>query len=313
MTETIDEFFTDENRLNHAIFTYPKPYIALMKGVVMGGGMGISQGARKTGGVRVVAASTKLAMPETCIGLFPDVGVSWFLAHTPGAIGRYLAATGAMIDAADALYAGLADSCMEDDSLAGLVDALKKRTFATGPDVVRFVEAEGRADAGKASDLEQNRVFIDKHFASGNGAACLKSLESATSGPEGEWAAHTAAELRERSPLLIDVSLELIDRAKSSSMAETLRRDLGLTRATFDHGDVMEGILARIVDKDNQPAWKVTRVEAVTRMFDSPSVDRARPSAGCARRLVRFATGREGAQEDERAPAPHRIRCKSER
>ncbi|CAH2798276.1 MAG: Enoyl-CoA hydratase/isomerase [Candidatus Burkholderia crenata] len=283
----IDEFFTDEYRLNHAIFTYPKPYIALMNGVVMGGGMGISQGARKTGGLRVVAASTKLAMPETRIGLFPDVGVSWFLAHTPGAIGRYLAATGTTIDAADALYAGLADTYMEDDSLAGLVDALKEKTFATGADVVRFVKAEGRPDAGKASDLKRNRVFIDKHFASGNGAACLKSLESATSGLEGEWAAHTAAELRERSPLSIDVSLELIDRAKSSSMAETLRRDLGLTRATFDHGDVMEGIRARIVDKDNQPAWKVKRVEAVTqeevlRMFDSPWTGPDHPLAALA-------------------------------
>src|SRR3984885_3509658 len=136
----IDEFFTDEYRLNHAIFTYPKPYIALMNGVVMGGGMGISQGARKTGGVRVVAASTKLAMPETRIGLFPDVGVSWFLARTPGAIGRYLAGTGATIGAADALYADLADLYMEDEALPGLISDLKKTRFSTGADVVRFIE-----------------------------------------------------------------------------------------------------------------------------------------------------------------------------
>lgn len=122
----IEEFFTDEYRLNHAIFTYPKPYIALMNGVVMGGGMGISQGARHTGGVRVVTGSTKMAMPETRIGLFPDVGVSWFLARTPGAIGRYLAATGATIDAADALYAGLADAYMDDDALPALIDTLKE-------------------------------------------------------------------------------------------------------------------------------------------------------------------------------------------
>jgi enoyl-CoA hydratase/carnithine racemase len=283
----IDEFFTDEYRLNHAIFMYPKPYIALLNGVVMGGGMGISQGARHTGGVRVVTGSTKMAMPETRIGLFPDVGVSWFLARTPGAIGRYLAATGATIDAADALYAGLADTYMEDEALAGLADTLKEKTFATGADVVRFVEAQGRPDAGKSSDLERNRLFIDKHFASGSGAACLRSLEGVTSGPEGEWAAHTAAELRERSPLSIDVSLELIDRAKTSSMAETLRRDLGLTRATFDHGDVMEGIRARIVDKDNQPAWKVTRIEEVTReqvlrMFASPWTGPEHPLAALA-------------------------------
>jgi enoyl-CoA hydratase/carnithine racemase len=280
----IDEFFTNEYRLNHAIFTYPKPYIALMNGVVMGGGMGISQGARHTGGLRVVTGSTKMAMPETRIGLFPDVGVSWFLARTPGAIGRYLAATGATINAADALYAGLADIYMEDDALASLVDTLKHKTFEAGADVVRFVEAQGRPDAGKPSDLERNRVFIDKHFAVGNGAACLKSLGSVMGGAEGEWAAHTAAELRERSPLSIDVSLELVDRAKSSSMAETLRRDLGLTRTTFEHGDVMEGIRSRIVDKDNQPAWKVTRAEEVTRqevlrMFDSPWTEPEHPLA----------------------------------
>ncbi|MDN7181088.1 enoyl-CoA hydratase/isomerase family protein [Caballeronia sp. SEWSISQ10-4 2] len=283
----IDEFFADEYRLNHAIFTYPKPYIALLNGVVMGGGMGISQGARHTGGVRVVTGSTKMAMPETRIGLFPDVGVSWFLARTPGAIGRYLAATGATIDAADALHAGLADAYMDDEALPALVDTLKEKSFASGAEVVRFIEAEARCDVGKSSELERDRAFIDKHFASGNGADCLKSLESVTSCAESEWAAHTAAELRERSPLSVDVSLELVDRAKSSSMAETLRRDLGLTRATFDHGDVMEGIRARIVDKDNQPAWKVTRMEDVTReevlrMFDSPWTGYDHPLAALA-------------------------------
>jgi enoyl-CoA hydratase/carnithine racemase len=283
----IDEFFTDEYQLNHAIFTYPKPYIALLNGVVMGGGMGISQGARHTGGLRVVTESTRMAMPETRIGLFPDVGVSWFLARTPGAIGRYLAATGATIDAADALYANLADVYVDEGALAGLVDTLKQTRFASGAEVVRFIEGEGRADAGKTSELEANRAYIDTHFASGNGAACLKSLENATNGAEREWAAHTAAELRERSPLSIDMSLELIDRAKTSTMAETLRRDLGLTRATFDHGDVMEGIRARIVDKDNQPVWKVTRVEDVTReavlrMYESPWAAADHPLAGLA-------------------------------
>ena len=105
----IDTFFTEEYRLNHAIFSYPKPYIALLGGVVMGGGMGISQGAHRTGGLRVVGSTTRMAMPETRIGLFPDVGMGWFLARTPGALGRYLAVTGETIDAHSALYAGLAD------------------------------------------------------------------------------------------------------------------------------------------------------------------------------------------------------------
>src|ERR1700761_2296268 len=114
-----DTFFTEEYRLNHLIFTFPKPYVAVMNGVVMGGGMGISQGAHHTGGLRIVTQSTKMAMPETRIGLFPDVGASWFLARAPGAIGRYLAASGATMAAADALYARMADAYLDDGALPG--------------------------------------------------------------------------------------------------------------------------------------------------------------------------------------------------
>jgi enoyl-CoA hydratase/carnithine racemase len=140
--EARDAFFIEEYRLNHAIFTYPKPYIALTNGVVMGGGMGISQGAHRTGGLRVVTQSTKMAMPETRIGLFPDVGASWFLARTPGAIGRYLAVTGETIGAADALYAGLADVYMEDAALPALIDTLRSELFERGADVVACVARE---------------------------------------------------------------------------------------------------------------------------------------------------------------------------
>ena len=277
--ERIQTFFTDEYRLNHAIFSYPKPYIALTNGVVMGGGMGISQGAKHTGGLRVVTNSTKMAMPETRIGLFPDVGATYFLARAPGAIGRYLGATGATINAADALYAELADAFLQDDALPGLIDALTQQTFTSGAEVVEFIKRATTTSApGEASALERNRAHIDAHFASGNGMDILTSLESA----RGEWTDHAAAELRERSPLSIDVSLEAIDRVKTASMADTLRQDLVLTHAIFDHGDVVEGIRARIVDKDNQPAWKVTRQEDVTRsrvlqMFDSPWREGAHP------------------------------------
>lgn len=140
--DSIDAFFTDEYKLNHAIFTFPKPYIAVMNGVVMGGGMGISQGAHHTGGLRIVTQSTKMAMPETRIGLFPDVGVSWFLARAPGAIGRYLAATGASMGAADALYARMADAYLDDGALPGLIESLRHQRFLDGVAIVRFVENE---------------------------------------------------------------------------------------------------------------------------------------------------------------------------
>ncbi len=245
-----------------------------MNGVVMGGGIGISQGAHHTGGLRIVMQSTKMAMPETRIGLFPDVGVSWFLARAPGAIGRYLAATGASMSASDALYARMADAYLDDGALPGLIEGLRHQRFLDGVDIVDYIERETQkfkvAPILDRCEFAQARTLIDKHFASGNGAAILASLEGDTS----EWAMRTAAELRERSPLSVDVSLQQVDRAKFSTMAETLRRDLDLTRSTFERGDVVEGIRARIVYKDNQPQWKIARAEEVNardveRMFES--------------------------------------------
>jgi enoyl-CoA hydratase/carnithine racemase len=280
--DAIDSFFTDEYKLNHTIFTFPKPYIAVMNGVTMGGGMGISQGAHHTGGLRIVTQSTKMAMPETRIGLFPDVGVSWFLARAPGAIGRYLAASGASMGAADALYARMADAFLDDGALPGLIESLRHQRFLDGVDIVRFIESETQkfkvSPTLDKCELAQARTLIDKHFAAGNGAAILASLERDTS----EWAERTAKELRERSPLSVDVSLQQVDRARFSTMAETLRRDLDLTRSTFERGDVVEGIRARIVDKDNQPQWKIARAEEVSardvdRMFESAWTPAAHP------------------------------------
>ncbi len=274
-----DTFFSEEYRLNHAIFTYPKPYIALMNGVVMGGGMGISQGAHRTGGLRVVTNSTRLAMPETRIGLFPDVGASWFLARTPGAIGRYLAVTGETIDAADALYAGLADAYIEDAALPALIDTLRSELFERGVDVVACIEREALANQvvpqPEASSLAQARALIDRHFALPDVARILASLESERdSGEAADWAEQTIAILRERSPLSMAVSLEVVTRAEGS-MADVLRGDLDLTRSSFLQGDTIEGIRARIIDKDNAPRWRFARIEDVSaaeveKMFESP-------------------------------------------
>jgi enoyl-CoA hydratase/carnithine racemase len=266
----LDTFFSDEYRLNHAIFTYPKPYVAFMNGVVMGGGMGISQGAYRTGGVRVVGASTRMAMPETRIGLFPDVGMGWFLARTPGALGRYLAVSGDTIDAASALYAGLADAYLDEAAWAALIDALETESFASGAEIVARIRREaatGEAmqQAVEASVLAGTRAWIDRHFSHADVTAILASLEAAqrdAGGPEAEWAGQMIAVLRERSPLSMAVSLEVVSRAEDS-MADVLRRDLDLTRSSFALGDVMEGIRARIVDKDNRPVWRFARIEDV--------------------------------------------------
>lgn len=273
-----DTFFIEEYRLNHAIFTYPKPYIALMSGVVMGGGVGISQGAHRTGGLRVVTNSTRMAMPETRIGLFPDVGASWFLSRTPGALGRYLAVTGETIGAADALYAGLADAYIDDSALPALVDTLRSELFERGSDVVACIERETGTHQvvpnPENSSLASTRALIDRHFALPDVVQILASLERESDGDAAEWAEQTIGVLRERSPLSMAVSLEVVTRAEGS-MADVLRCDLDLTRTCFEHGDVIEGIRARIIDKDNAPRWRFARIEDVSaadveKMFESP-------------------------------------------
>ncbi|KVA16707.1 enoyl-CoA hydratase/isomerase family protein [Burkholderia ubonensis] len=279
--DAVDTFFIDEYSLNHAIFTYPKPYIALMHGVVMGGGMGISQAARHTGGLRVVTDSTKMAMPETRIGLFPDVGMSWFLARTPGAIGRYLAVTGATLDAAGALYAQLADVYVPDAALPALLDALRRERFDSGAQAVECVAAAAAAHkvvpTPDTSALADARAGIDRHFAQPDVVATLASLdaEQDCTAVDG-WVEKAAHAMRSQlSPLSMAVSLEVVERARGATMADCLRRDLDLTRSTFARGDVIEGVRALIVDKDQQPAWRFKSIADVDRadvlaMFDSP-------------------------------------------
>jgi enoyl-CoA hydratase/carnithine racemase len=286
-----DAFFTGEYALDHAIFTYGKPYIALMEGVVMGGGMGISQGAHRTGGRRIVSETTKMAMPETRIGLFPDVGAGWFLARTPGAIGRYLAVTGATIDATDALYAGLADVYIDTSDIAALLEALRSTPFNHPGDIVACVECltsrtasrPPRGEGGHVASvsLASIRPWIDRHFALPDVAGIIASLQAEREPDAREWAQDTIRVMRERSPLSMAVSLEVVARAEGP-MSDCLRRDLDLTRSTFDHGDVIEGIRARIVDKDNRPTWRIAHIEDVTRaevehMFVSPWTPETHP------------------------------------
>ncbi|MGS0894146.1 enoyl-CoA hydratase/isomerase family protein [Burkholderia stagnalis] len=279
--DAVDTFFIEEYTLNHAIFTYPKPYIALMHGVVMGGGMGISQAARQTGGLRVVTDSTKMAMPETRIGLFPDVGMSWFLARTPGAIGRYLAVTGATLDAAGALYAALADVYVPDAALPALLDALRHERFDSGAQAVACVAEAAAAHkvvpTPDTSALADARAGIDRHFARPDLAAILASLdaEQDCAAVDG-WVEKATQAMRDQlSPLSMAVSLEVVERARGATMADCLRRDLDLTRSTFARGDVIEGVRALIVDKDQQPGWRFKSIAEVGRadvvaMFDSP-------------------------------------------
>ncbi len=267
----LDQFFVEEYALNHLIHRYAKPYVALMDGVVMGGGMGISQGARR----RLVTERTKMAMPETNIGLFPDVGGGWFLSRTPGRLGEYLGLTGAVLHAADALYAGLADAYLPGNAMAELVDVLRARQFGSGDAVLACIDEATAAHRAACppgeSHLAALQGEIDRLFA----GASVIDIVAAVSDAGSDWAAQTAAMLRARSPLMLNVTLEQVRRARTMALEDELRMELDMMYCVFRHGDGVEGIRALAVDKDHAPKWQPPRPgegtrERVRAFFDSP-------------------------------------------
>jgi len=254
----LEDFFTEEYALNHLIHHYPKPYIALMDGVVMGGGMGIAQGGPGCG-VRIVTDRTKMAMPEVNIGLFPDVGGSHFLSHAPGSLGRYLGLTGLTVGAADALYAGLADHYVAADAWDALRDLLEAVPGAELRDAIEAFAAPFKAGAG-AGMLEAERATIERHFAAGGVAAIMASLAA----DEGAFAQAALKAMQSRSPLMMCVTLELLNRGAALDVADCLRMERNLVRRNFEHGEVLEGVRALVIDKDNAPKWSPATLEQVT-------------------------------------------------
>ncbi len=254
----LDAFFTEEYRLNHLIHTYPKPYIAFMDGVVMGGGMGISQGAR----VRIVTEHTKMAMPETNIGLFPDVGGGYFLSRCPGSVGEYLALTGDVIGADDALAYGLADVACPAATLPALWEQLGSKPFTRKDAIDEWIAINlVAAGAHKISATAQ----IDTYFSLLRVKHIVDSLEKDKANP---WAVKTAATLRKRSPLMLHVTLDLIRKARSLSLADDLRMERDLIANCFHLrpgvlSETVEGIRALAVDKDYTPKWNPERIEDV--------------------------------------------------
>jgi enoyl-CoA hydratase/carnithine racemase len=224
------DYFVVEYALDHRIYYFSKTIVSLLDGIVMGGGMGISQGTR----VRIVGAKTKMAMPETAIGLFPDVGGSYFLSRVPGELGTYRGLVGPTIRAADALYCGLADvSTFDVDDTQG--------------------------------ELAPLREAIDRHFALESVPAIAESLRGEKDSRFAAWAAATLDSLSKRSPTLLCVTLEQLRRGKGLSLADCFRMELNLMDACFEQGDMTEGIRALLIDKDNTPRWQRSRVEDVTK------------------------------------------------
>jgi enoyl-CoA hydratase len=265
----LGDFFTEEYALNHLIHTYAKPYIAFMDGIVMGGGMGISQGAS----VRVVTERTKMAMPETNIGLFPDVGGGFFLSRCPGKLGEYLGLTGMMLSGPQAVAAKLADMALPSAMLETIWDKLGNSPFENSEAVERFVLAQ---PGSLTPEKLQPQPHIDTVFGMSTVQAMVDALEAASD----DWSQHTAKTLRARSPLMLSVVLEQIRRARSMGLAEDLRMERDMVYHCFHlrsvhDSDTVEGIRALAVDKDHSPNWKPAKVEEVdaaevARFFVSP-------------------------------------------
>ncbi len=265
---TLEDFFTEEYALNHLIHNYPKPYIAFMDGIVMGGGMGISQGAS----LRIVTEATKMAMPETHIGLFPDVGGGYFLSRCPGRVGEFLALTGELLGAGAALNYGLADQCFDAGQLALSWEALTDLDWLQPDSLAQWIAMYSIAPTAHCTGASAQ---INHFFSLPDMTAIVQALEADSS----DWAQQCAATLRKRSPLMLHVTLMQIRKAHTLSLADDLRMERDLVRHCFhpDHlrrsglqSETVEGIRALAVDKDHAPKWEPQRIEDVTPAMVEP-------------------------------------------
>lgn len=234
----VEAFFAGEYAVNAAIANFGKPWISLIDGVCMGGGIGVSL----HGSHRVVSEQALLAMPETAIALFPDVGTSHVLPRLPGALGNWLALTGARLRGAEAVEAGLATHLVPRERLPALRAALLDGDAGA---VARFAEPV------PPGTIAAQRPAIDRCF----GHATLAEINAALAAEGTDWAQAQAAILARMSPTSMAVTLELLRRGRDLDLAGCLAMELALTRTVTRHPDFAEGVRAVLVDKDNSPRW----------------------------------------------------------
>lgn len=250
-----ETFFRNEYRMNAQIAAYGKPYIAVMDGITMGGGVGISA----HGAIRIVTERTRIAMPETGIGFFPDVGGTWLLAHAPGELGTFIGLTGDGIGAADAILAGLADYFVQSGTLAGLVEALATLPVTASLAQIRVLVRKFAEDI--APPLAAHRVEIDTGFAADSVEEIVAALEASQS----EFAQKTLGVLRQKSPTSMKVTLKLLRAARrSASLRECLEREFAATARVLASDEFYEGVRAAVVDKDRNPRWRPALLSEVT-------------------------------------------------
>ncbi len=244
-------FFHAEYRMNHRLFTYAKPTVAFMDGITMGGGVGLALPCR----FRVATENTKFAMPETGIGLFPDVGGGWYLSRLPGRIGQYVALTGHRLDGADCLALGLATHYLPSASL----DTAKAGLAQTPQDIAGVLDP--LAAAAPEARILNDKAMIDRLFASD----VLEEIFAALAADGSDWATATLATLRAKSPQSMKVSLRLLaDGAAMPTFEDEMRQEYAVGAHVVQRHDFLEGVRAVIVDKDNAPRWDPATPEAVS-------------------------------------------------
>ena len=249
--EDAKRFFFAEYRLNHLLFTYPKPTIAIMDGITMGGGVGISQPCD----FRIATENTRLAMPETGIGLFPDVGGGWYLSRLPGRVGQFMVLTGARLDGSECHYLNLATHYVEQAGLEELVERIMKAPS----------RAKGALGAASSSvpdaKIEANLPQITRLFASDE----LEEILDALDADESDWAQTERATVRSKSPLSCKVSLRLLaEGARRTRFADEMKAEYALAGRVVRTHDFREGVRALLIDKDNSPQWDPATPEDVS-------------------------------------------------
>nr|WSW64912.1 enoyl-CoA hydratase/isomerase family protein [Streptomyces sp. NBC_00995] len=247
------DFWRDEYRLNARIARFPKPYVAVMDGIVMGGGVGVSA----HGSLRIVSERSRIAMPETGIGFVPDVGGTYLLGAAPGELGLHLALTGCAVGAADALLCGLADHFVPSGDLPALLAALD--TCDT-PEAV-LATAERFAGVAPAGDLAPHREWIDACYAAGTVEEIVERLE----GCGVPAAKQAAATILTKSPTALKVTLEAVRRARRlPGLEAALDQEYRVSSTAFSGPDLVEGVRAQIIDKDRDPRWTPAELAGVT-------------------------------------------------
>lgn len=246
----------DEYILNARIKKFPKPYVAFMDGIVMGGGVGLSAHASH----RVVTEKTKLAMPEVGLGFFPDVGGTWLLSHSPGEIGTYFGLTGQTMNGPDAIHAKFADAVVPSAKLPDLREALTTvAPGTTSADVRKLIESFSTGE--KAGPVAAQQAKIDALFSHDRMEDIIAALQRDGS----DFAEATLKTLSEKSPRGMVVTLKLLRLARdASSLEECLVREYRAALEVFASDDFREGVRAAVIDKDRNPKWSPPRIEDVT-------------------------------------------------